>query len=329
MKTKFEELYADHTGKLSDKWMLYLKEWDNIFSSFKEREIYLLEIGIQNGGSLEIWAKYFTKAKNIIGCDINENCQILEFDDERINIIIGDANSDQIENQITDITSGFDIIIDDGSHKSDDIIKTFSRYYDKLNPRGVYLIEDLHASYWKNFNGGLHNPCSAVSFLKRLIDIINFQHWRNNQSRVEYLSQYIKKYKLGLEKLDLCTISSIEFCNSLCVITKQSPEENRLGKRIVVGTEENVTENYKKLNGTSIYDIKATVEADANLDVFSLIDQIKKLEVEQRRLEQKLKEIDNLRKQVHKLEEEVINYTTSKSWKFTRPFRKLMKLIKN
>jgi len=329
MKNKFEELYTDHTGKLSDKWMLYLKEWDNIFSSFKEREINLLEIGIQNGGSLEIWAKYFTKAKNIIGCDINEKCQNLEFDDDRIKIIIGDANSDQIENQIIDMTSGFDIIIDDGSHKSDDIIKTFSRYYDKLNPRGVYLIEDLHASYWKNFNGGLHNPYSAISFLKRLIDIINFQHWRNNQSRDEYLFQYIKKYKLGLEKLDLCTINSIEFHNSLCVIKKQSPEENRLGKRIIVGTEEKVTENYKKLNGTSIYDIKATVEADTNLDVFSLIDQIKKLEVEQRRLEQKLKEIDNLRKQVHKLEEEVINYTTSKSWKFTRPFRKLMKIIKN
>jgi hypothetical protein len=57
------DLMASHKGKLSDKWHLYVTEYDRIFSPLRNRPITLLEIGIHNGGSLEIWSNYFTNAK--------------------------------------------------------------------------------------------------------------------------------------------------------------------------------------------------------------------------------------------------------------------------
>ena len=57
---KLATLYAEHVGKVSDKWSSYFDEYDRILAAYSElRRIRLLEIGIQNGGSLEIWSHYF------------------------------------------------------------------------------------------------------------------------------------------------------------------------------------------------------------------------------------------------------------------------------
>lgn len=58
-----KQLYALHTGKVSDKWSSYLDAYENILSKYRHKPINLLEVGVQNGGSLEIWAKYFPYAK--------------------------------------------------------------------------------------------------------------------------------------------------------------------------------------------------------------------------------------------------------------------------
>jgi len=44
------------TGKVSDKWDSYLPIYDRLFGPRKDDAIGLLEIGVQNGGSLEIWS---------------------------------------------------------------------------------------------------------------------------------------------------------------------------------------------------------------------------------------------------------------------------------
>ncbi len=76
---KLQYFYCANKGKTSDKWELYLSVYDRLLSPLRKNKISLLEIGIQNGGSLEIWAKYFSSAKKIIGCDINKKCGKLKF----------------------------------------------------------------------------------------------------------------------------------------------------------------------------------------------------------------------------------------------------------
>lgn len=238
--TTLQNLYDTHTGKVSDKWSIYLNVYERILSDYKTLPISLLEIGVQNGGSLEIWGKYFPRANHITGCDINPKCADLRFDDARIKLVVGDANDEKTKHNLLDISSSFDIIIDDGSHTSADIIRTFALYFDHLNDGGVYIVEDLHCSYWQEFDGGLYHPYSSINFFKHLVDILNYKHWGIDAPRNIVLEDFYRQYGETYHALDLAHIHSIEFINSMCVIKKRVPNQNVLGARQVVGQEDKV-----------------------------------------------------------------------------------------
>lgn len=235
-------LFTDHIGKATDKWSLYIDVYDELFQAFKEKPITLLEIGVENGGSLEIWSKYFAKGQLFVGCDINEKCAVLKFDDPRIKLIVGDANSFITEQLIHQVCCQFDIIIDDGSHTSDDIVKSFAKYFPLLKEDGLFIIEDLHCSYWDVYQGGLFNEASSISFFKRLTDVVNAQHWRVNFPITSILADFYDKYGVVLTTEELESIHSVSFWNSLCLIRKKSAKNNLLGKRIVTGKIFNVTD---------------------------------------------------------------------------------------
>ena len=236
MKQKnFKQLYKEHKEKLTDKWSMYLDEWDGLFEAFRDKEISLLEVGIQNGGSLEIWSKYFLNAKHIVGCDIDINCNYLEYADPRISLVIGDINSDKCQQDIQKNVKSFDIFIDDGSHTSGDTISTFSRYFKNVKDGGLYIVEDLHCSYWKDYGGGLYEPYSSISFFKRLADIINYEHWRISQPRKYLLNEFSEYFSVNFDDSELSKIHSIEFVNSLCVIKKLTQRSNELGNRVIAG----------------------------------------------------------------------------------------------
>lgn len=251
-RKSLRQLYDEHDGKVSDKWAIYLDEYDRILSAYRNNAARILEIGVQNGGSLEIWGKYFPKAELIVGCDINQNCGLLKFDDRRIDIIVGDANIEETERRIANKSEEFDVIIDDGSHKSSDIIKTFSTYFRHLAEGGAFIVEDLHASYWQDFEGGLYDPLSSLSFFKRLLDLINHEHWGLGRSRVDALAAFANRYAIAFDEASLASIHSIEFLNSLCIVTKRPHQDNVLGSRHIVGSEAQVEQSILSLNDATI-----------------------------------------------------------------------------
>jgi GT2 family glycosyltransferase/glycosyltransferase involved in cell wall biosynthesis len=293
MKNDLKKVFLNHKGKISDKWELYINEWDQIFYQYQDKDINLFEIGVHNGGSLEIWAEYFKNARQIVGCDINKDCRKLEFEDPRVSIIIGEINSDSVKAALKALANNFDIVIDDGSHSSGDIIRAFSHYFNFVNPGGIYVIEDLHASYWDEFEGGLHYPFSAISFLKRLVDIPNYEHWRNNQSRDDFLASFAKNYNLNFENFQFNAIHKIEFLNSLCIIHKRYPKENKLGNRMVVGDIETVSEDWKRFDGTTIHQMSAHVQDFSKFDIFSLINTNGKLIADAKNLKNTLLKINS------------------------------------
>ncbi|WP_256749444.1 glycosyltransferase [Mesorhizobium sp. Mes31] len=229
------DLYNAHGGKVSDKWSIYLDTYDRIFSGYRNKPVRILEIGVQNGGSLEIWRQYFANAELVLGCDINMACGNLVFDDEKIAVVVGDANTDETERNILARSEKFDIIIDDGSHLSSDIIRSFARYFPHLSEGGVYIAEDLHCSYWGEFEGGLYDPLSSMSFFKRLLDVVNHEHWGLDRRRVDALATFAEQNKIAFEEASLASVHSIEFLNSLSVVTKRPTRENVLGPRSVHG----------------------------------------------------------------------------------------------
>lgn len=236
----FKELFVEHQGKVSIKWEIYLNEYERLLSPLKEKPTSVLEIGVLNGGSLEIMGKYLPKANLILGCDINTDCRKLSFSDETIKVIIGDVLQDSIYSAITELSHQFDIIIDDGSHRSGDVIRTFAKYFPLLSENGAYIVEDIHASYWSDYNGGLFDPLSSISFIKKLIDVTQFQSWGTDLSIENFMADFNDFFSIPIDWDFLRTIHSIEIINSMCVIKKAHKESNELGNLLFAGQEESV-----------------------------------------------------------------------------------------
>ena len=228
-------LHRSKNGKGSDKWASYLDYYDNTLRPFRNGNISLLEIGVQNGGSLETWSTYFNNANLLLGCDIDPKCGELEYNDPRVRVIVGDANATQTLHAIREISSNFDIIIDDGSHQSFDIFNSFVNYFPLLKPEGVYIIEDSHTLYSDSFGGGILNELSAYSFFKKIVDLINYEFWRNDLSIHSYLRTFFSHSQIPGFLLE-GWIDSIAFRNSIITITKaKNPSHEKLGDRVIVG----------------------------------------------------------------------------------------------
>ena len=238
------EIFENHRGKYSDKWSYYLEVYWNAFEPLRLMETDILEIGIQNGGSLEIWSNLFPKARNLIGIDTNAKCADLRFTDPRITVLVEDASHPRAADLVSKITSRLGVVIDDGSHISSDIIKSFLLFFPQLQPGGVYIIEDLHASYWLDWEGGLSHPQSSMQFLKLLADAVNFDHW-GIKGRREDLFSLFDATKGLLEDKTLSDIESVLFVDSACVIGKKRESHVGLGPRIGSGSDATVVEEVK------------------------------------------------------------------------------------
>ncbi len=342
------QLYAEHIGKVSDKWSIYLAEYDRLFSSYRHKPISMLEIGIQNGGSLEIWSKYFSDIQTIIGCDINPDCSHLSYDDPNISVVVGDANTETTQRKILQRNSSFDIIIDDGSHTSSDIIKSFAAYFPILSNEGIFVVEDLHCSYWKEFEGGLFEPLSSIAFFKRLADIVNHEHWGLNLSRTDLLTGFFNTYKVQIDETVLQQIHSIEFINSICIIRKKATEDNILGTRFIAGLSAQAVQEPSTLHGTSAtpptqhYESITGQIIPRDEEHALIVDKLFKL---QQTLDEKNAEIDeknaesaaeisNLKYEIFSLKQTILDreaaiiaFRNSLSWRITLPARLVKTLL--
>ena len=230
-------LYGEHQGKASDKWALFIDVYDRVLARFRDQPIDFIEVGVQNGGSLEIWAKFFPAARALIGCDIDPRCAELRFDDPRIQVVVGPINDPATYGRIAALAPQFDVFIDDGSHTSPDIVSSFVNYFRFVKPGGVYLIEDLHCAYWPRWGGGMGEPAGAMAFLKLLADGIHHQYWKDQASFAELAAPFFApgvKVDAGIA----AGIESIAFHDSLCVIEKRaSGPGGRVGERLIAGNE--------------------------------------------------------------------------------------------
>ena len=134
----------------------YLPLYEDKFAPVRDRVKNVLEVGIQRGGSLLMWADYFPNA-TIWGIDITPYDQTPDCvkNHPRIKLLCGvnayDVNlvKKMIESQLY-----FDIVIDDGSHTLEAMV-FFAKYYAQLlAPNGILCIEDIPNPDWKDAIAG-------------------------------------------------------------------------------------------------------------------------------------------------------------------------------
>jgi hypothetical protein len=233
---RLAKIFLSHEGRVSDKWEHYLGIYQAELSRFATacRPVRLLEVGVQNGGSLEIWSKYLPAGSTIVGIDIDPACTNVSPNDN-VKISIADAgDAASLNNALGE--QHFDIIIDDGSHHSSDIVATFRYCFPRLERGGIYIVEDLHASYWPSMGGGFRQADTAIEWLKKLVDAINSDHFDEKAVGAEELNE------LRAWNTEICRIA---FYDSVAVIEKRSLEKLHPYRRFLTGEEASVWQPFK------------------------------------------------------------------------------------
>lgn len=233
--TSLQAFYAQHQGKVSDKWSSYLTLYDQLLNPVRNSVESLLEIGVQNGGSLALWSQYFPNAQHIVGCDIDARCADLRYDDARIHVIVADATLATTRDNVAQISASFDVVIEDGSHIPREVIGAFLRYWPMVKPGGIFIAEDLHCDYFPGHEGGVEKRNIANRFFAELVHIINFEHWEGVISISKLLEDFASAELVEGARLG-GSIASVSFHNSVAVVRKaNAPADVALGHRVVAG----------------------------------------------------------------------------------------------
>ena len=214
-----EAFFQQHDGRLIHKWHHYFEIYDRHLSRFRGKPISIVEFGVSQGGSLEMWKMYFGPQAVICGVDINPNCK--QFEEPGIRIFIGDQQDRGFLRDLAKTVQRIDVLIDDGGHTMEQQIATYEELFPLVAPDGVYLIEDLHTSYWKKWGGGYQRKRTFIEYSKNFIDQINAWHSREPN-------------KLGVTEFTR-SVHSLHYYDSVLVIEKRpmvEPTHERRGKSL-------------------------------------------------------------------------------------------------
>lgn len=212
------DYFEANSGRLIDKWVHYFDIYERHFERFRGQEVHVLEIGVYQGGSLQMWKHYFGKQAHIHGIDINPNCKSLQ--EDQITIHIGDQGDPAFWSAFRQSVPTLDVVIDDGGHFMTQQITTFESLFPVISQTGTYLVEDLHTSYWPEFGGGLHKSDTFIEYSKNLIDYLNAWHSKDERFQVNGFSK---------------SAWSMTYYDSVLVIDKK-PKEPPYSKQIGVYT---------------------------------------------------------------------------------------------
>jgi cyclopropane fatty-acyl-phospholipid synthase-like methyltransferase len=164
----------------------YTKVYERYFEQLRQQAgLRLLEIGVACGSSLKMWSRYFQDA-HILGVDIRPDCASLCARYPNISIQIQNATQ-------AAVPGSFDIIIDDGSHVSADIVDAFRLNWPNLKRGGLFVIEDLKCTHNAEYRKMLPFDIAADRFDRRhfmeLIDTcLKEMDWRRGD--VEFVHFY-------------------------------------------------------------------------------------------------------------------------------------------
>jgi spermidine synthase len=193
MPTYRSQLNAEPHNAIN-KWSHYPEIYDEIFQPYHESCTSVLEIGVQNGGSLQLLARMFPNAQ-LHGLDVNPLCAKLNGTlGDRVRVLIGDATNPKVLATLP----AFDVIIDDGAHIPQVQAVSFAYLFQhKLSANGVYVIEDVEHSYQDWWRA---KTCFALGnffdFVRDRIDDMHLVYTNPGKAKQN-------PYSLGIRKIEV------------------------------------------------------------------------------------------------------------------------------
>ena len=210
-----EKYFRENTKRGISKWAHYFDVYDRYFCKYRNKEVVVLEIGVSQGGSLQMWKHYFGNNAKIYGIDINPSCK---FEEENIEVLTGSQEDRKFLQAVKRKIPRADILIDDGGHTMKQQKVAFEELFPHVKEDGVYLCEDLHTSYWMSFGGGLKRHGTFIEYSKNFVDWLNAYHSR--QVKVNDFTR---------------SVDAVHYYDSLIVVEKrprlEAPQKEFTGKR--------------------------------------------------------------------------------------------------
>jgi len=166
-----EKFYFTGHHRRTNRITSYFGPYDRHFSRFRGKDVSILEIGIANGGGLQMWKNYLGDKSRIYGIDIRPSCM---FEESQITCFLGDQQDVKFLDSVMSKIGELDMVCDDGGHSMEQQINSFIKIWPYVKPGGVYLVEDLITSYHPNNKYGSENrDNSFISVVKNMIDEVN------------------------------------------------------------------------------------------------------------------------------------------------------------
>jgi hypothetical protein len=185
------------------------KAWYHGYTPFYEialehlrlKHMNILEIGVEGGGSLNMWHHYFGYSY-IYGFDIEDHTDLNK---DRMRISVGD----QSDRNFLSNTYGkmqFDIIIDDGSHFVSHQQISLGCLFPFLKPGGYYIVEDLHTS--EEVPGreiGFISPTESWPTDTTWWQLVNFKETGEflSKNMTEVETKYLNKFVESIELISI------------------------------------------------------------------------------------------------------------------------------
>ena len=119
-----------------DKWHHYFEIYERHLARLRHSSPTMLEIGVQGGGSLEMWRQYFGGSAHIYGLDIDPAAR--RHEDIATKIFVGDQADRAFLQKIMVHTGPLDLVIDDGGHTANQQITSFEAIYPNLSENGIF-----------------------------------------------------------------------------------------------------------------------------------------------------------------------------------------------
>lgn len=185
--------------------------YEKLFEPIRNTTKRFCEIGAGTMGSAKMWRDYFSNCLVVV-CDIN----IMKDDDkERIEIVQLDQSKDDELDVFCKNQQNFDVILDDGSHKMRDQQITFAKLFKKLNPGGIFIIEDLHTSTEAKmpekriFDWGDPEKTTTLDMLENFIKTGKMESDYISAEDIKYLEQNIEICEILRKNSDYWSVTSM------------------------------------------------------------------------------------------------------------------------
>lgn len=152
---RIDYLFKHYGTDKSTKWHGYSKFYEKHLNQIKNKTISILEIGCHEGSSAAAFAKYFPNS--LILC-LDINVSRFKYFSKKIQVRGVNASDEKKVKKLfkkdkSDKKFSYDLIIDDGSHKTSDILYTLKNMFNLVKPGGYYIIEDYKlANFFNSFH---------------------------------------------------------------------------------------------------------------------------------------------------------------------------------